>query len=157
MAGDVHEAVEPIAFLLGEWHGTGTGEYPTIDDFAYEEETHFWHNGRPWVGYVQKTRSRGTGMPMHSESGYLRPKRDGAIEAVVAHAFGGVEVLEGTMDGTSIHLKSTAYAITSTAKPVDAVERTLRAEGDLLSYDIAMAFGGHPMTAHLTATLQRRS
>ena len=151
-----HDAVAPIAFLLGTWRGTGTGEYPTIDDFAYEEETVFWHSGRPWVGYIQKTRSRGTGMPMHSESGYLRPKGEGLIEAVIAHAFGGVEVLEGTIDGTTIKLKSTVYAITSTAKQVDGVERTLRLDGDRLTYDIAMAFGGHPMTAHLKATLDRQ-
>jgi hypothetical protein len=155
MEAEVHEAVTPIAFLLGKWRGTGTGEYPTIDNFSYEEETEFWHSGRPWVGYVQKTRSRATGMPMHSESGYLRPKRDGSIEAVIAHAFGGVEVLEGRIEGDEIHMKSTNYSITSTAKQVDAVERTLRKDGDGLTYDIAMAFGGHPMTAHLTATLER--
>lgn len=151
----LHDALTPIAFLLGTWRGTGTGAYPTIDDFSYEEETVFWHDGRPWLAYVQKTRSADTGMAMHSESGYWRPKRDGQIEAVIAHAFGGVEVLEGTVDGTRISLKSTAYAITSTAKPVDGVERNLEADGDRLAYDIAMAFGGHPMTAHLNATLTR--
>lgn len=155
MEGDVHAAVEPIAFLLGTWRGTGTGQYPTIDDFAYEEETVFWHNGRPWIAYVQKTRSRSTGTAMHSESGYLRPQREGRIEAVIAHAFGGVEVLEGTIEDTEIELKSTRYAITSTAKPVEGVERRIRIDGDRLHYDIAMAFGGHPMTAHLRAELER--
>lgn len=155
MEAQLHDAVAPIAFLVGTWRGSGTGAYPTIDDFSYEEETVFWQNGRPWLGFVQKTRSAETGMAMHSESGYLRPKRDGVIEAVIAHAFGGVEVLEGTVEGTVVSLKSTAYSITPTAKPVDGVERTLRVDGDRLSYDISMAFGGHPMTAHLQATLTR--
>ncbi|MDQ4125856.1 MAG: heme-binding beta-barrel domain-containing protein [Actinomycetota bacterium] len=46
-ARPLHDALRPLAFLLGTWRGAGAGKYPGIDDFEYGEETRFWHYGRP--------------------------------------------------------------------------------------------------------------
>lgn len=47
---------------------------------------------QPVIAYTQKTWKLASGEPMHSESGYWRPKPDGAIEVVLAQSTGIVEV-----------------------------------------------------------------
>lgn len=150
----LHDALEPLAFLLGTWQGTGAGKYPGIDDFEYREETTFRHYGRPVLVYTQRTWSVTSGAPMHSEMGFWRPG-PGGVEVALSHAFGITEILEGTLEGRKLTLRSTALASTGTAKHVEAVARTLEVSGDMLTYDVAMAFGEHELQPHLSATLER--
>lgn len=150
----LHPALEPLAFLLGTWRGAGTGKYPGIDDFAYEEEARFWHYGRPVLAYSQRTWAPASGAPMHSETGFWRPAGHG-IEVVLAHAFGVTEILGGRADGGTIELRSVSLMSAPTAKRVEAVGRTVAVEGDTLRYDVQMAFGEHELQPHLQATLER--
>jgi hypothetical protein len=39
--GAVERMASPIAFLVGRWHGSGRGEFPTMDPFTYDEEVRF--------------------------------------------------------------------------------------------------------------------
>lgn len=151
----VVEQLEPLAFLLGTWHGAGTGHYPTIDDFSYAEEATFTHTGRPFLVYLQRTWDPTTRRPMHSETGFLRMLDDGRVEAVISHAFGIAEVSEGTVDATILATTSTSLISTGTAKTVEVVSRRMEGAGDELRYTIGMAFGGHPLQGHLEATLRR--
>lgn len=155
-----HPQVAPLAPFLGTWRGRGQGHYPTIDSFEYDEEVRFWHTGRPWIGYEQRTWIAGTGAPSHSESGFWRPQPDGVIEIVLAHAFGVTELLEGIVTSRAggasvVEARSTELTSTTSAKRIDGTERKLRVEGDVLTYEIGMAFGGRPLQNHLTATLKR--
>ncbi len=156
MAGTppLHEALRPLAFLLGTWRGKGAGKYPGIDAFEYGEESRFWHYGRPVLAYSQRTWSPSSGAPMHSETGFWRPA-GGAIEVVLAHAFGITEILRGAVDGQKIALQSESLTSTPTAKRVEAVARTLEVAGDALTYVVEMAFGEHGLQPHLRATLER--
>ena len=67
----MHADVERLAFLLGTWTGEGRGEYPTISGFAYREEIRFSHNGKPFVGYVQRTWALDDGR-LYLEGGWQR-------------------------------------------------------------------------------------
>ena len=155
-ASELHKAiVPPLAGLTGTWRGEGKGEYPSIENFDYREELTFWHTGRPWLGYLQRTWSLETGAPMHSESGYWRPQRDGSLEVVIAHAFGIVEILEGSASGDAIELSSKSLTSASSAKNVRAVTRTFRIAETSLTYDVAMAYDEHPLQHHLGATLTK--
>jgi hypothetical protein len=148
-----HPHIEPLVGLLGMWRGQGAGRYPTIPSFSYDEELRFWHTGRPWVGYEQRTQKDGS--PAHNEVGYWRPYPDGHIELVLAHAFGIAEVQEGRIEGAVIEVRSTTLASTRTANVVEAVARTFWLDGDTLRYEVRMAFGDQPLQNHLEATLQR--
>ncbi len=143
----------PLAFLLGTWRGKGTGHYPTIDDFSYEEEVTFSSNGKPFLIYTQKTWAP-DGSPLHGESGYLRPAPSG-IEFVLAHPFGAVEICEGTLLDHRFDLASTSVTSTSTAAPVSSTRRVIEVSGDSLHYDFYMATPEVPLEHHLEASLTR--
>lgn len=113
---DIHPAIVPLSYLLGTWRGQGEGGYPTINSFQYGEELRFSHSGKvntvlnffsffqvmkfdffceftqPVIAYNQKTWKLSSGEPMHSESGFFRPKLDGTIELVIAQSTGLLEL-----------------------------------------------------------------
>ncbi len=155
----LHPDIEPYAFMLGTWRGRGEGSYPTIDDFAYNEEITFGHVGKPFVAYGQKTRHADSGAPLHAEAGYWRFPAPGGVELVLAHPTGLLESLSGTIeltaDGAQIDLACPEVITTASAVDVERTVRRFRFEGDTVSYDLAMAAVGQPLTHHLTATLRR--
>ena len=152
MTGTLPPVLEPLAFLLGTWHGEGQGRYPTIDDFTYREESRFSFPGKPVVAYQQRTWVLPDGLPSHAEVGYLRPVPGGA-ELVVAHPSGVVEVSGGTVTGTRLELVSEAVHVTPTAKSVTEVRRSYERRGDVLWYRLDMAAVGEPLHFHLEAEL----
>jgi THAP4-like, heme-binding beta-barrel domain len=151
----LHPDAARIAFLLGTWRGTGKGEYPTIDPFAYEEEVRFTHNGKPFLAYTQRTWHPEKGSAMHAEAGYFRPLENGRIEIVMVHPTGIVEVQEGTVEGNKIIVASSLVGKTSTAKDVAKLERSFEVDGDVLRYEVRMAAVGQPLQHHLGAELRK--
>lgn len=154
---ELHPVCAPLAFLLGTWQGTGTGIYPTIEDFSYIEEASFAHVGKPFVAYGQKTRDADTGLPLHAEAGYLRPQGDGRVELVLVQPSGIVELQEGTVEGSSVQLASTAVLGTASAKPVTATERRIWLDGDVLRSSVAMAAVGRELQHHVVSEMYRLS
>jgi hypothetical protein len=157
MPPELHELCLPIEGLLGTWRGRGRGAYPTIDDFEYEEESRFFHVGKPFVAYTQRTWDPADDKPLHSEMGYWRPQVGGGIEVVLSHPFGYAEVTSGTVEPGRISLESTSLVPMTGAKAIEAVNRTITFDQDLLTYKISMAAVGKPMQFHLEATLARVS
>jgi hypothetical protein len=152
---ELQRALEAISFLVGTWRGEGKGEYPTIDPFTYGEEVRFWHDGRPFLFYAQLTWNPVSNAPMHSESGFWRPREHGAIEVVLAHGFGVAEIQEGRVHGRRFELRSKSLSSTSTAKAIREVTRTYEVADDVLTYSVAMAYDDTPLTHHLGAELRR--
>ena len=150
----IHADLEPIAFLIGTWIGEGKGSYPTAAPFAYGEEITFTP-GYNLLAYTQRTWHPEKGFQMHTEMGYWRPKPENRVEIVLAHPTGIAEILEGHVDGSTIDVASTSVSRTSTAKEVNALERTFTVDGDELRYEVRMAAVGVPVTPHLSATLHR--
>ena len=157
---DLHPSCDIVAFLLGTWRGKGDGHYPTIDSFEYLEEVTFGHVGKPFLTYTQKTRNAKTDEPLHAEAGYLRVVGDAQVELVLVQPSGIVEMHHGTVDGSTITFVLDSVQVTSTAKSVTDVSRTLEVTSQpdgtaVLTYDLEMAAVGEPMTHHLHAELAR--
>ena len=150
-----HPDIEPLAFLLGTWRGDGKGEYPTIESFAYGEEVRFWHVGKPFLAYSQRTWALDDERPLHSEMGYWRPQSNGGVELVLAHPFGITEIEIGAVTGRRVELMTQTIGRTPTAKEISRVERSIRVADDVLVYDLRMAAVGLPVSHHLHAELRR--
>lgn len=152
---EVHPEIQPLEFLLGVWEGRGHGEYPTIEDFEYDEQITIRHSGKPFLFYHQLTWSRPGGAPLHTEAGYYRTKA-GEVELALAQPSGIVEVQTGPLDGSSIDLRSHGILLTPTAKEVRSVGRRIEVTGDLLRYRLDMEAVGEEYQFHLEAELHRK-
>ena len=155
MTPPLHADIEHLAWLIGSWAGGGAGRYPTIESFDYTEQVEFGHVGKPFLSYVQRTKHAETGLPLHAESGYLRPVGTDRAELVIAQPSGIAEVHEGTIDGQTLNFRSVSVVTTATAKDVTEVHRSLRVDGDTLTYTVDMAAVGLELQHHLAATLHR--
>jgi hypothetical protein len=158
-AADLHERLEPLAFLVGTWRGLGVVGYPTIEDGRYEQEVVFTHDGRPFLEYSSRTwilDDDGTRVRQSArEAGWWRPGREPRdVEVVLAHPTGIVEVYVGEVAFRKVELRSDVVARTETAKEVTALHRLYGIVEDTdLAYAIDLAAVGQPLQPHLSARL----
>jgi len=147
----------PLADFAGRWEGGGSGHYPTIEDFSYEEEIEFAWDGRPFLRYLSRTWSPGRARPMHTETGFLRRIGDDGAELLVTQPTGFTELHRGDVrDGRFAPVQWSIVA-SPDAKPVHEVRRRFTVEGPELGYDLWMAHADTPLTHHLRARLRRRA
>jgi len=157
---DLHADLMPYAWLVGQWQGSGHGDYPSTDTFQFGQEVAFAHDGRPFLHYFSRTwlvdDEGNTLRPAALETGFLRPRPDSECELVLAHPTGFAEVWYGHVDGAKIELGTDVIARTQSAKEVTAGSRLYGlVDGDLLwAYD--MAAEGHPLQSHLWGRLVRQ-
>jgi hypothetical protein len=149
--------IEPLAFLLGSWRGTGIGEYPTVPSFPYEEELEFGNVGKPYITFRQRTWvvRDDERLPSHMEFGLWRPRPGGTIEVISAHPNGVAEVELGSVDGCRVVLSSHRLITSPSAKDVVRLEREFAVDADALTYDVRMEAVGQPLGPHLRAGLRR--
>ena len=157
---NIHPDVAVLAPLLGTWIGQGQGIYPTIRPFGYVEEVIFGHVGKAFLSYRHSTKATDDGRPLHAEMGYVRVPTPGRVEWVIAHTSGIAEMQEGTLSiaGATIDIEVTATTVARppSAKEVTALSRSVRFDGDDMSYTVRMAAMGQPLQQHLAATLHRQ-
>ncbi len=151
----LHEDLAELAFLLGDWSGTGEGVWPPGERFDYAEDVTFEFVGDPFLLYAQRSWSLDDGSPIHFERGFLRPAGPGIVELVLAHPIGITEVAVGTVDGGVLELASTAVSITPTATPVAQLRRRIEVRGDELSYELHMATEDVELMSHVRSRLWR--
>jgi THAP4-like, heme-binding beta-barrel domain len=151
----LHPDLLPLAPLVGDWRGEGRGQWGEGAAFAYREEIRFWHVGRPFLAYTQRTAALDDGRPLHAEMGYWRVAPGGAVEVTMAHPTGFVEIEVGTVEDGRLRLATAVLERTPTAKVVTRLERDVDVKGDTLHYVVRMATDGGPARWHLEATLRR--
>ncbi|MDQ1615609.1 MAG: hypothetical protein QOJ60_1548 [Actinomycetota bacterium] len=159
LRADLPAELVPVAWLLGTWRGVGVGGYPTIEEFRFSQEVTFSEVGKPYLHYLSRSwLLDGEGnevRPLAQETGYWRPQPDGAVEVLLAHPTGFVEIWLGTVEPAKIELQTDVVARTDSAKAYVAGHRLYGlVDGKLLwAYDMAAV--DQPLQPHLSATLQR--
>ena len=146
---DTHEPTAAFDALVGRWEGTGVGEYPTIDPFAYAETLEISRHPKGFLVHHQRTQAADDGRPLHAEIGYWRQPAPGRIELVLAHPTGVTEVCEGGVEDGIVHVRSSVVGCTDSAKPVESLERWYDIEGDVLGYRLSMGAVGVAHQHHL--------
>ena len=154
-----------LAPLEGSWCGRGSGDYPTIEAFEYEETLRFeLDTSYPMIHYEQRTLLLPTRQPSHWESGFIRATEDGSIEVSNSQDSGRVEVLRGRLAATNDAPAELEIVFDSVALAHDPrlvrTRRTWSLRGDTLRYVTYMATRTTPEPAlgqHLEAVLQRVS
>jgi len=158
-APPLHPSLAPLRFLIGRWEGAGVVGYPTTESAQFGQEISFSHNGKPYLIYASRTwllDSGGRiGRPLAMETGFWRPREDGQLEVVLAHASGFTEIYLGQVTGTKIEMATDAVVRTATAKEVTAGRRLYGLIGADLGYAYDMAAVGQPLQSHLSAQLKR--
>lgn len=121
-------------------------------DFA--EEIRFSRRSPNSLDYWQRAVAAGDGSMLHSESGIWRATAAGSLEVTVALP-GASEVSEGTVDGASIRLESTAIGLAATGAKLRQAIRLYELHGDSIHHEISIATAEFSLTAHISAELQR--
>lgn len=112
----------PIGFLAGVWHGTGTGDYPTMPPFRYAEEVRFIPLLESVLMYQQTAWSADDGEVLHFESGIWRSTDTGDL-AVTISLPRVAEVAEGRIEAGRILLEATSLGRAAGGAPLIAVRR----------------------------------
>ncbi len=172
----------PLAWLVGRWAGAGVAGYPTMPgDVRFGQEVSFTHDGRPFLSYASTTWLLDDDghqvRPLASETGYWRPATaqagehaqssevtqaepgpaagGTALEVLLAHPSGHVEIYHGSVDGPRVTLETDAVVRTRTAADYAAATRMYGlVDGDLL-WVMDMAAGGVRLASHASARLKR--
>ncbi|MEU7008820.1 FABP family protein [Streptomyces sp. NPDC046332] len=156
-----HPQLAPVTGLLGTWSGRGRGGYPTLDEeFTYEQEVTFSHDGRPFLHYEARAwllDADGTPLrPSARESGWWRIQPEGRVEALVTQPTGIAEILVGRADAGTVDLATHTVALAPTAKQVEATRRRYTVvDEDTLDFVHDLAAVGQPLQHHLSVRLRR--
>ncbi|MEU3726466.1 FABP family protein [Streptomyces sp. NPDC031705] len=170
-----HPLLAPVLPLLGRWHGRGRGAYPTLaQDFRYEQEITFSHDGRPFLRYEARAwlidEAGAPVRPAGREAGWWRVTPDASLEVVLAHPTGIVETYTGRVWGTGAgaeaatggtavleaEIETKDVSLTPLAKEVTGTRRHYTLDGAGLTVVHDMAAVGQPLQHHLTTRLRRR-
>lgn len=171
----------PLAWLVGDWRGTGVLDYPGIAHREAVQEVSFTHDGGPYLRYestlsvfddpsqdgeaaaVPPPDTRTTTV-WSTETGYWRiaPERpndmkDGVfpVEVFLADPSGNVSLNVGEVGNGRIDIVSDAIARAATGAAISASRRTYGlVEGSLLWVWELAAFG-NPLSSYFSASLDR--
>ncbi len=155
----IHEQVTPIAWLLGRWEGAGVLGYPTIDSAHFGQEVTVTHDGRPFLAWESRSwllAEDGTiGRPLAREFGFWRVVPDGAVELLLTHPTGIVEMYYGTAEPAKISLTTDGVLRSPHAKEYNSATRLYGLVNSNLMWAMDMAAVGLPLQSHLSAELRR--
>ena len=160
LSPDLPPVLVPVAWLIGTWRGLGVGGYPTVEEFRFSQEVSFSAvPDKPFLHYLSRSwlldDDGNEVRPLAQETGYWRLGDDGAVEVLLAHPIGFVEIWIGKAEGAKIELSTDVVARTESAKAYTGGHRLYGlVDGELL-WAFDMAAVEQPLQPHLSAKLRR--
>lgn len=163
---DLHPALVPLAFLLGDWQGAGvaeldTGEGSETEKCNFGQEVSFGHDGRDFLEYVSHSwQLDGEGnkvRPLETETGYWRIDAERKVEVVMIRDQGVAEVWYGELaEGKpQIDLATDAIARTPSAGEYSGGKRLYGyVKGDLMWVG-ERATPQQPLRPYMSAQLKK--
>lgn len=162
--------VYALAWIVGEWEGTGVIEYPGIERTDFRNHVLIGHDGGPYLNYRSTITLMGPdgedGQIWSTESGFWRvspqtpegvelAEGQSPVELVVADASGSVALYVGAVGNGRIELGTDLMARTASAPDIAGATRLYgNVGGDLLwAWDLA-AFGNE-LQSYASARLIR--
>ncbi len=158
------QILNQLSGLEGTWKGSGTGTYPTIDSFQYEETLSFkFDMFYPLIAYEQKTILIPENEPSHWETGFIIPLEDGSVEFSNAQGGSRVEVLKGIImpepNNNNFKLELNSVVLAHDERLLNS-KRIFALIGDALKYKGFMSTNtteSPKMMQHTEAALQKSS
>jgi len=151
---DSADALATLSSLVGTWRGKGTARLPSMEAADFAEEIRFLRRSPTSLDYWQRAVATGDGAMLHSESGIWRATAAGTLEITIALP-GATEVSEGSVDGASIRLESTAIGLAATGAKLRQTIRRYDLTGGSLTYEISIATAEFALSAHISGELNR--
>lgn len=159
----LHEALAPLAWLVGRWAGAGVVGYPTMESHNFGQEVICTHDGRPfleWQSHSWLLDDDGTKLrPLATELGVWRPveaSQDGTnVELLLTHPTGIVEMYAGHAEPARVELRTDGVMRSPFAKEYTAGHRMYGYVNSNLMWVMDMAAVGQPLQSHVSAELKR--
>lgn len=147
--------------LNGNWSGSGTVQFPTMDTFCYRELLKFsWDEERRLLFYQQSTHLLPRDEPSHAESGYLLIGPSDVVQWTNVQSSGRCEVLncvDGLQDlgNGEVAISFQSCIIVNDPRMISSQRRLyFDVEGTYLKYQQDMKTSANDfMSNHLVAKL----
>ncbi|MEO9801941.1 MAG: heme-binding beta-barrel domain-containing protein [Reichenbachiella sp.] len=164
------EVIEPFTWLKGNWRGHGTGGFPTIEPFEFDDQMEFKlleedFKKEPLIRFDETAWliAKGKHNFMHWETGFIRPLGDGTVQLYVSHNTARMEFTVGKFESVDHNSKSFKIVFSSIFLRNDTglknalqSKRTISFDRDQLTYDLDISTDEHPeLTSHLKVLLKR--
>lgn len=117
---NLHDGLLALLPLVGVWRGQGQAAHPGEAEFTFGQQIVFAHDGENRLRYESRTwRMDDDGQPQsipdRRESGWLRISEDDALEMIVTHSDGMVEIFYGKpMSERAWEMESASTMVTET-------------------------------------------
>lgn len=157
----INDALIALLPLVGRWQGDGVGVVPaTGEQFRYEQQISFAHDGRPFLIYESRTAlvddAGAVIRPSAREVGFWRPGAgQDDIEAQIVVNSGVALNFAGAAGDQRWELQTSVVSTTPTAKRVVGERRLYALIDGNLVYVTELAYPDAEYRPHLNARLNR--
>lgn len=157
---DLHPDLNPLMWLVGNWHGNGRCAFPGVEEFPYEEDVVFHHDGRAFLHYMSQTWATDEDGerqgPAAVETGFVfvRDTEDGGLELLLSTNTGYGTALDGRVEGPRLE-----FITKWQARPEEQAEYTEQRMYGLVESDLMYAVDRQtpdtPMQSYAWGRLRR--
>jgi hypothetical protein len=156
--------VYPLAWLVGQWHGTGEVSYPQVPRCDVDVDVVVDHDSGPYLTWSATMRLSGDDAVWATERGFWRvpperpeglPANRHPVELLLTDPSGHLTLYAGVVGNGRIDLASDLVARTPDAIELTAGQRLFGLVGDELMWTWDIAAFGEPLQSYSAVRMDR--